>query len=306
MKYSLIIAFCFLSVFYSCTEDASEEVYARLPEYVQKLALTAYVSPDQKQNEVYVTTNLPRFGERIFKDLGNLSFNLYENLNEVTIDTVCKQRDGINYHYYITNFRFKEGCKYTLKVSSDAGFEASASCRIPIRHDFDIRVDTSSRKTIDEQGRHLLIPCASVSIRDFPGERNFYRMLLSYKAYGKQLKATYSKLSGPPVATKWQWDAGDIVYNDYDRDGERIILRLIEFDAIDPESTLKNAEPDSAYLRIYLLNTDKPYYDFHASLLDYTTGDDPFTEPSLLYSNVDGGLGIFASYVVDSLIYRIK
>jgi hypothetical protein len=64
--------------------------------------------------------------------------------------------------------------------------------------------------------------------------------------------------------------------------------------------------PDSAFLRIYLLSTDKPYYDFHKSLENFSLGDSPFSEPSFLYNNVNGGLGIFASYTLDSLIFRVK
>jgi hypothetical protein len=79
-------------------------------------------------------------------------------------------------------------------------------------------------------------------------------------------------------------------------------LRSIKFESY-PDDRNK---PDSAFLRIYLLSTDKPYYDFHRSAENISLGDGPFTEPTLLYSNVSGGLGIFASYTLDSLIYRIK
>jgi hypothetical protein len=63
---------------------------------------------------------------------------------------------------------------------------------------------------------------------------------------------------------------------------------------------------DSCFLKIYLLNTDKAYYDYQKSLEKYNSGEDPFTEPSPVYSNISGGLGIFAAYTVDSLIYRLK
>jgi hypothetical protein len=67
-----------------------------------------------------------------------------------------------------------------------------------------------------------------------------------------------------------------------------------------------NQKADSAFLKVYLLNTDKSYYDYHRSLGNYDSGDDPFTEPSPVFSNVNGGLGIFAAYTVDSLIFRLK
>ncbi len=48
-------------------------------------------------------------------------------------------------------------------------------------------------------------------------------------------------------------------------------------------------------LSIYLLTTDRHYYEYHRSLSRYqfTTG---LEDPVKIYSNVKGGLGIFASY----------
>jgi hypothetical protein len=290
----------------SCTKDASEESYVRLPKYVPKLAITAFVSPDQYPNTICITTTIARFGVRSFADPRPLKLYLFEDMNEVQFDTACKVQSIYDFNYYIKNFNFKEGRKYTLKVVSDSGYEASASCKIPLRHNFDIKVDTSSRKMTNEYGRNYLIPSARISIRDIPGEKNYYRMLLNYNTYRKQAKGSYSELLAPPVTPPEQWDKGDVMYNDEGKDGERIILRSIEFFSIDLGPNPHNIEYDSAFLKIYLLSTDKAYNDFHLCLHNYSLGDNAFTEPSFLYSNIEGGEGIFASYVVDSLIYRLK
>jgi hypothetical protein len=108
----------------------------------------------------------------------------------------------------------------------------------------------------------------------------------------------------PRVAEYNPWQ-NDRVSNDIGLDGKTFILRTIEFQPVYSDEPSWSI-PDSAFLRIYLLNTDKPYYDFHKSLENYSLGDYPFTEPSFLYSNVKGGLGIFASYTLDSLIFRVK
>jgi hypothetical protein len=64
--------------------------------------------------------------------------------------------------------------------------------------------------------------------------------------------------------------------------------------------------PDSIFMKIYLLNTEKSYYQFHQSLLKYNDGTVPFSEVSPLFSNITGGLGIFSAYTVDSIVIRIK
>ena len=63
---------------------------------------------------------------------------------------------------------------------------------------------------------------------------------------------------------------------------------------------------DSAFIKIYLLNTEKSYYLYHKSLEDYNSGEDPFSEVTPVYSNIVGGIGIFTSFNIDSLIHRLK
>jgi hypothetical protein len=292
--------------FSSCTKDASDDSYARLPGYEPKLAMTAFVSPDQNPNRILITTTIARFGERTVINPHPVKLVLLEDFNEVQIDTFSKTIAEYYHYYYIRNLKFKEGHTYTLKVTSDAGFEASGTCQIPQRHDFEIKVDTSSRKMTDEWGSNLLIPSAKISIKDAQGEPNFYRLLFYNEIYIKSGKKSLDSSPDNPVTPAWNPSVGDVMYNDIGRDGQRIILRSIEFFPINLSPNVSNIEYDSAFLRVYLLSTDKPYNDFHLSLHNYTTGEDPFTEPSFLYSNIVGGVGIFASYIIDSLIFRLK
>jgi len=48
------------------------------------------------------------------------------------------------------------------------------------------------------------------------------------------------------------------------------------------------------------------FQTYHHSLDKYSSGGNPFTEISPAWSNIEGGLGIFASYVVDSLVFKLK
>jgi hypothetical protein len=63
---------------------------------------------------------------------------------------------------------------------------------------------------------------------------------------------------------------------------------------------------DSLLVTYYLLAIDDEYRIYENSFNNYTEGE-IFTEVSPLYSNIEGGLGIFASYLVaDSIRLRIK
>ena len=63
---------------------------------------------------------------------------------------------------------------------------------------------------------------------------------------------------------------------------------------------------DSLLVTYYLLAIDDEYRIYENSFDNYTEGE-VFTEVSPLYSNIEGGLGIFASYLVaDSIRLKIK
>jgi hypothetical protein len=296
-----------LFYFSSCTKNALEDSYARLPDFNRKLVIIAFISPDQNSNRITISTTLQRFGVRTFADIKPLKLSLYEDLNEVKIDTICKTLNSTEFNYYINNFKFKEGRSYTIRVESESGLEAEATCIIPVKRNFDLKVDTTSRMIINEFGNHLLLRNAKISIKDFAGEKNYYRLLFYQETFksGKG-EMTTKLLSENPITPAWNPDDGDVMHNDNGFDGQRIVLRSIEFNPINVSLNSMDNEIDSSFLRVYLLSTDKPYYDFHLSFHNYTTGDDPFAEPTFIYSNIKGGVGIFASYIVDSLIFKLK
>jgi hypothetical protein len=309
---NVIICLLLISAFNlsSCRKVAS---YVDPPEFNQKLVINAFLSPDKADNMIFISSNIKRFGELNgnFEPFGNANLYILENSKEIQFDTIKKAHYGAGYDYHIKNFQFTEGQTYNLKVISDIGLEAEATCKIPLRHDFQITVDTAFRKTTDDYGYKISILTAKVSITDFPDEANYYRLLYLYETYypanphKKSLSYKDAIGSDIPGWAEYNGWENDQVKNDLGLDGKKFIIRSIEFQPVYLDYA-SNSYPDSAFLRIYLLSTDKPYYDFHKSLENFSLGDSPFSEPSFLYNNIKGGLGIFASYTLDSLIFRVK
>jgi hypothetical protein len=95
------------------------------------------------------------------------------------------------------------------------------------------------------------------------------------------------------------YTSNDIYFSDEGKDGKRVFANAV-YDGGLP------ADSDSTLFIFYILNTDKDYYSWHKSLNKYSGGDDPFREISPAYSNITGGLGIFASYTVDSIVYKLR
>jgi len=59
-----------------------------------------------------------------------------------------------------------------------------------------------------------------------------------------------------------------------------------------------NANPTANMLSIIAAITDKPYFQYNMALINSggVNSNDPFSEAILTYTNVKGGLGVFAGY----------
>jgi hypothetical protein len=269
----------------SCTKDV---INVKLPDFEQKLVLTSFISPDIKSNEIAIGCTESDFGKLLPPDIpGQVSAVISDGTNEVRIDTMLLDSEYFDNRIQIRHMSITEGKSYKIKVVNEKGQSAEASCTVPIRRDFHIEVDTTVFLSSDPwSGKKYSTITAKISITDFPGESNYYRLIFS--------------TNGLPIP----YSIKEIIISDKGRDGEKIVLQSITFGRV---SINPNPQTDSSFLRIYLLNTNEAYYDYHKSYLTSTLGNTgPFTEPSPLYSNVSNGVGIFAAYTIDSLIFRIR
>ena len=124
---------------------------------------------------------------------------------------------------------------------------------------------------------------------DIEGENNFYRFFGTVRGYSKNSFMT-----------------GEVAFDnefisDRDMDGKSIVVNMDE-----QFGYFLSIAKDSLFLKLYLFNTEKSYYQYHKSLLNYTDSDNPFSEPTPMYSNINGGFGVFSSYTIDSLLLRLK
>jgi len=276
------IIFLFLA---SCTKDV---VNVKLPDFKKKLVLTSFISPDVKSNEITLGCTSSDFGKLSPPEPpGKVSVSISDGTNEIRIETILIDTLNNSNLIRIKNFSFAEGKSYKIRAVNEDGLTADASCTVPIRRDFHIEVDTSVLLTSDHwSGEKYSTLTVKISITDYAGEPNYFRLIFS--------------VIGIPRSPF----VDDAVVSDKGRDGEKIVLQTTTYNRVPINQANKT---DSTFLKIYLLNTNKAYYDYHKSYLTTTMGNTgPFTEPSSLYSNVSNGVGIFAAYVVDSLIFRIK
>ena len=185
----------------------------------------------------------------------------------------------------------QEGKKYTLEVSAANGMKADAECTVPFSRDLNISADTSRIYYTDPYGGNRSELKIKVYLEDPPGEKNYYRF------EAKQLDYNPSFGQYPYIYDLYNQE--ELWFSDEGYDGKRVFANSADCPSYSVIS-------DSVKVIIYILNTNKDYFIYHKSLEGYSGGEGPFTEVSQVFSNINGGLGIFAGYTVDSLVFRLK
>jgi hypothetical protein len=278
------IIFPVLALLFSCEKEVKT---GSIPEFEQKLVLSSFISPADTVSTIYVSSNKRIYGDLdIIESLGNLTGTISNGIKEYSLF-----RTTVGFKFNNTDFRIEEGKTYNLKVSSSNGLIAEGSCSVPYKRNLHITVDTafSAIGPVDRPVYKTLT--ATVSITDSPGEENYYRVSCRQDMYYKYAgKPYHSKYYQNSIKNEFSSDKG--------KDGENMELGSFGLYSF--------SQNDSSFLSIFILNTNKAYYDYHVSLQKYSGGDDPFTEVSPVYTNINGGLGIFAAYTIDSLRFRMK
>jgi hypothetical protein len=158
---------------------------------------------------------------------------------------------------------------------------------------FSLKADTFSIKDNNEWSMEERRIDVKLTLQDIPGVKNYYRIIGKGILYSTDTHTNKHYKSSEYV----QFD--DNLFTDEGVDGKEIIRKTnygINYFFAN----------DSAFFMVYIYNTDRSYYLFHKSMQDYSSSTNPFSEPTPVFNNVAGGLGIFAAYTIDSMIFRLK
>ena len=214
-------------------------------------------------------------------------------------------------------FPILAGKTYNLSAKFPNIPVATASCTIPKRAltNLDYQVIGGTKIDSVQQGYgtnngvvvsryYNLMKPFTVLIKDFPSEENFYSI-----AYFTRTEIQYKDFQGnpnnPPITltrlTVNQEPFSDFI-SDYKKDGSQLEFRKARFSIgyynTDISQNKYNSITKSSILKIYIAVTDKAYYQYTKAVAksEGINSDDPFSEPVLTYTNVQGGLGVFAGF----------
>lgn len=284
MKYNSSIFFVLLIYLFTGSGCEKYINYVNSPEFKQKLVITSFISPSDTVSRIFVSSNQPlySYSEKL-EEPGDLSATISDGTTEVELDTTSY---GLSFNH--NRMPVISGKTYTLKISSSKGLYAEARTTVPRKREILIKIDTISQEVHSYlQGTEMGI---NIELTDYPGEKNYYNVIGKFTGYFPE---DYSE-GGYYYPRYW------FEYIDDKEAGSDNRIRLDTW--IIPSVN----KYDSAFITVYLMNTEKSYYLYHTSIYQYDHGDNPFSEASPVYSNIEGGLGIFTAYTIDSLVFRLK
>jgi len=262
-------------LFASCEKDANID----LPEVKPKLVVIGFISPQDTLITVTVTRSRPVFEQYDVNTSAavpdaNVTLSNGSSTIQLTYDP---QHEW--YWVHASQFPITAGTTYTLTAGTAADGIATAATTVPYFSNPNYNVTfTSTLRDTNSYGftREYFF---ENTWQDQPGSPSFYRLAtIAVSERSVQLDTLFA-LQTSTLADDRNNEGGVIEKDSY---GYKTAYHLQYYDSL-------------VAFDLHLMHVTPEYYLYHQSL-PLASYNDPFSEPRLVYSNVTGGLGIFAGY----------
>jgi len=299
VSFLLLVCAGLLSGCESLINDLDQD---KLPKVEIKLAVSCYISPQNPRLEAIITESQPIFGPASYNPVivTNAEVILADDVNQVRLVFDDSLQ---NYVADSSAFKIVAGKSYTLTVNDGKRF-VKAKCTVPFNSvkTMDLAVDKEWNGYGTDSSAWF-----KFTWEDIKGESNYYALRGAYTLEETVPQFYPETGETSPFRHSNRYDMyayGRGTYNDINLDG-------IKFNAprsgvyLSPRRTItyldKNGveksvdnDPRLRDVRVEVMCIDEHYYKFRRSLEN--NDDNPFVEPTLVYTNIEGGLGCFASF----------
>lgn len=259
----IVTLFLLFILLLSCEKEAN----VKLPEVKSQPVISSYLSLEDTIHRIRLTASQPLYEaastfpgmpiEDASVSITGPGGNASFNYNPT---------DGY-YELKSVQYPLQAGGNYQVKVKLKNGTEATAETTVP--HQTVQILDASVIKMTSNNGVFF-----KVKFQDDPNRLNYYRFSLNI------IRVT------PSNDTIYVDPGINVMHSDISNNGATIELGTNYY----------NSEGDYGIgYEFYVLNISESYFKFYKSLENYT-GDNPFSEPALIYTNVKNGLGVFGAY----------
>lgn len=281
---------------FSCESLIKEIDPSFLPETDSKLVVACFISPQDTVLAAKITETKLLIGTMgdIRDDITNATVNLSDGSK--TIQLIYDTKLGY-YRALPAALPISIGKTYTISVSTPDGRKVNASATVPspvvIK---EVKID-STKVNDFQQGNSVTSTEYDIKViwQDKAGEPNYYRAISEYVFLYRIVDSINKKVINAPVSAIVDLRTID----DKDSDGQLLSLNR----AYLPTNIGGNIQGQDANsktrldkIKVGLFQTDIHYYNYHTSLRRQRENNNPFAEPVLLYTNINGGFGCFGAY----------
>lgn len=268
MKKSFILFLSFLSII-SCTRDADIDV----PQVDPTLSVSCFISPEKEMSSAAIFWSRPVFSQQSLPEFpDDLTVILIGNN---TADTMTYDPISSNYQLPTSVFPIIAGQEYRLEVIAPNGKRVTAKTSIPLELPIVNSFNIEKNERTDQNNTQYFQYIFKMVLGDPSSSFNYYQsmfyfVLNGYTGFLSQSFKDDASLQNSQLYIETEYEQ---YYSGFEENPE--------------------FEVDS--LQYIVINGTEEYYRFHRTLQNQSPGD-PFSEPVIVYSNIENGLGIFAGY----------
>lgn len=267
----LTLAMFSAMVFFSSCETEAD---IPLPEVDPKIVINCFIGDELTVIKAAVFKSNPVFSDTNgnYPSTGDVEEDMYVVISDGTISAELEFNEQTEFYEVGTDvFPLVAGGNYTLTVTAPDGETVKASTTIPanapIVQSSSFQVEEISN---DFYGEQTLVTIKQ-TLTDPSSSFDYYRFY--YVLQDQFMTGTY-------VSQDYADDNaldGNLLYNEHEM------------------TAYYGSDNPIVNVKAYVIRGSEEYYRFHKTVYNQSPGD-PFSEPSIIYTNVDGGLGVFAGY----------
>jgi hypothetical protein len=261
----------FFSLFlFSCNSFFESDV--DIPAEKPKLVVYGYLTAEDDTIKLSVQYSKPIY------TVTNYYTEFYPPVTDATVKisdgstTINLVYDAYQRKYVSAEMQVMAGKTYSLEITTPRSERVTASCTVPTSE-----VPVVEITSVEDDPTYNFNKIINFRLRDIPGKGHYYRVLIA------QIFSYPEFPEFPDYVYHVPLETGEEYFSDANKDGEYFIFKAVVQDL---------GEDD--YLTFYTSITDEHYFNFHKSVLGFQS-DNPFSEPTPVYSNIEGGLGVFAA-----------
>lgn len=301
--------FLLLLLLPSCKEnffDASIDV--KVPEHEPQLTVTANLFDGSPYQWIFVNHSRGILDSAEIRPITDAVVDLYEGNNLMTNFPFIPEEDREGYGIYTADpISFTSGKTYTLKVESTEYGNLESTQTAPTK----VKINTASFEnegTINRYGDRA--DEISIEFDDPEGEKNYYSVSVTATYLFESMDTSFIipnwGVYSSPVDPIIEEARGGLFFSDASLDGKNYTLKFAAFVREQRSYYLENEERIDGELlgiTVTLSSLSQDNYSFWKSLETFENNQDNFfAEPTNVYENVEGGIGIFTINLNDEYV----